>query len=377
MLRNIGTVLTCLALALRHATAAPTWPSSVDELEDIMLVNTGYRARGFAAPVIPCSASLGPGRFTSAEWLRTAFHDMAPGSIFTGRGGLDASIGFELGGDNPGPGFPSTLNSFAPFLTSQSSMADLIAMGVYASVRSCGGPVVPIRTGRTDAEGAGPPGVPQPQNSLFTFQNQFARMGFSTTEMIAVVACGHTMGGVHTANFPQIVPAGTSPNNFKRFDPTDAFDQRIASDYVTGQSADPLVAGPCSASGRCSDDRVFKSDANVTIAAMANPATFQSRCQTLLQKMIDVVPSTVVLTDPIVPYEVKPVAIQLTLLAGGSSLTFSGEIRVRTTARQVASVQLVYSGGTVSTTLKGAAAGLDDSFAVSAYEALPLTGDGY
>ncbi|KAL9118550.1 MAG: hypothetical protein Q9187_004902, partial [Circinaria calcarea] len=302
------TILVWIVAVLQHgAAAAPTWPSSVDELEDIMMLNTGYRARGFAFAVTPCSFSPeGNGRIAAAEWIRTAFHDMATGSVFTGIGGLDASIVFELGGDNIGAAFPTTLTTYTPFLSSQSSMADIIALGVYTAVRSCGGPVVRIRSGRIDATAAGPNGVPLPQNSLFTFQNQFARTGFSTTEMIAVTACGHTVGGVHAENFPQVVVAGTVPNNYQHFDSTTAFDEKIASEYIAGVSTDPLVVGPSVFAGRNSDARVFAADGNVTIRSMADPATFASTCSTVLQKMIEVVPAGTVLTDPITPYEIKP-----------------------------------------------------------------------
>ncbi|KAL9027843.1 MAG: hypothetical protein Q9196_003688, partial [Gyalolechia fulgens] len=370
-LKSIGLVL-CYSLSI---AAAPTWPSSMDELEDIMMLNTGYRARNFATPVTPCGFSAnGPGRITAAEWVRTAFHDMATGNTFTGIGGLDASIVFELGGDNPSPDFDTTLTTFVPFLSSRSSMSDIIAMGMYTAVRSCEGPIIPVKTGRIDATEAGPPGVPQPQNSLFTFQNQFARMGFDTTQMIAVVACGHTLGGVKSANFPQVVPAGSAPNGFKEFDSTAKFDEKIASEYVAGTSTDPLVVGPARAAGRDSDFKVFNADGNATISSMADPATFQSTCQAMLQKMIEVVPASVTLTDPIVPYDVKPVALQLTLQAGGSEIQFAGEIRVRTTSRpasQISSVQLVYkdrTGGSdcgtcmISATSKGTAAGFDDTF---------------
>ena len=377
MIRRFWAALACIATVCPRGAAVPTWPSSVDELEDILFLNTGYRARGFAVAVTPCSFSAqGKGRIASAEWIRTAFHDMATGNVFTGLGGLDASLVFELGGDNIGAAFATTLTTFAPFLTSRSSMADIIAAGIYTAVRSCGGPVVSIRAGRIDATAAGPPGVPLPQNSLYTFENQFARTGFNTTEMIAVTACGHTVGGVHAVNFPQIVPAGTAPNDYHLFDSTTVFDEKIASEYF-GNSTDPLNVGPSKAAGMDSDAKVFAADGNVTIQAMANPATFASMCQTMLQKMIEVVPSGTVLTDPIVPYEIKPNAVQLTLLSGGSSIKFAGEIRVRTTFRpasQIASVQLAYkdrTGGTscgsctISAKPKGSAAGFDDSFTVS------------
>ncbi|KAL8825896.1 MAG: hypothetical protein Q9191_004136 [Dirinaria sp. TL-2023a] len=362
---------TLVILNRAKAASAPTWPSPVDELEDIMLLNTGYNARGFATAVTPCSFSAqGNGRIAAAEWIRTAFHDMATGNVFTGEGGLDASLVFELGGDNIGAAFQTTLTTFAPFLSSRSSMADIIALGVYTAVRTCGGPVVPVKTGRIDATEAGPPGVPLPQNSLYTFEQQFLRTGFNTTEMITVTACGHTLGGVHAEDFPQIVTAGSAPNNFVHFDSTTKFDEKIASEYAAGKSTDPLVVGPSIASGRASDARVFGADGNVTIKALANPATFASRCSTMLQKMIEVVPSGTTLTDPIVPYEIKPDKLQLTLLDGGAQLLFEGEIRVRTTSRQVSGLALVYkdrsgkdcTGCKIVAASKGTAAGFDDTF---------------
>ena len=375
----------CVALVALHAAniaSAPTWPSPIDELEDIMQLNTGYRARGFATAVTPCSFSAqGNGRIAAAEWIRTAFHDMATGNVLTGTGGLDASLVFELGGDNIGAAFPTTLTTFAPFLTSRSSMADIISLGVYTAVRSCGGPVVPIKAGRLDATAAGPPGVPLPQNSLFTFQQQFLRTGFNTTEMIAVTACGHTLGGVHAEDFPQIVTAGSAPNDFVHFDSTTKFDEKIASEYTAGKSTDPLVVGPSVASGRASDLRVFGADGNVTIAALANPTTFASRCSAMLQKMIEVVPSGTALTDPIAPYDIKPNNLQLTLLAGGTQLLFEGEIRVRTTSRPIAGLSLIYkdrNGGNgcgnckIAASLKGTAAGFDDTFSVSIHLLLAI-----
>jgi hypothetical protein len=390
MIRPSLTILAWIAAVVPYgAAAAPNWPSSIDELEDIMLLDTGYQARGFAVPVTPCSFSAqGNGRIAAAEWIRTAFHDMATGNVVLGTGGLDASIVFELGGiatENIGAAFNTTLTTFVPFLSSRSSMADLIALGVHTAVRSCGGPVVPIRAGRIDAVAAGPPGVPLPQNSVGTFVGQFARMGFNATEMIAVVLCGHTLGGVHATDFPQIVAPGTVPNDFQHFDSTTAFDEKIASEYISGTTIDPLVVGISKSSGRNSDGRIFASDGNVTVKAMSDPATFAEVCTMVLQKMIEVVPSGTALTDAIVPYDIKPSAIQLTLLDGGGDLSFTGQIRVRTTVRpanQITSLQLVYkdrNGGNacgnciIKASYKGSAAGFDDNFAVSVPLALALT----
>ncbi|RYP50690.1 hypothetical protein DL768_003834 [Monosporascus sp. mg162] len=365
--------------------ADPTWPSPIDELEEIMYQVRGYRSRQFGGTVMPCSnEASGPGRLAAAEWVRTAFHDMAATTIDTRTnvraGGLDASIQYELGNlENAGPAFLTTLRFMQDFYTSRSSMADLIALGTHFAVRSCGGPAVPVRAGRVDAGIAGPLGnIPMPQNSAFTFENQFARMGFSRAEMIQVVACGHTLGSVHAAEFPQIVPVGSAPPNDEvPMDSTPAaFDNRIVTEYISGNTTNPLVVGPSVRATRHSDFKVFNSDQNVTVRAMASPAEFSSTCQRVLQKMIDTVPSSVALSDPIQPYFVKPVNMQLTLNAGASTMRLSGLIRVRTTGLagdSVSSVAVTFkdrnggnscgsAGCTFTASLLGASNGFDDTF---------------
>jgi catalase (peroxidase I) len=87
-----------------------------------------------------------------------------------------------------------------------------------------GGPQINFRAGRIDAQQAGPPGVPQPQESLQSHTTAFARMGFTPTEMIQLVACGHTIGGVQKVAFPDIVPAtaatSANPDGNMAFDQT-------------------------------------------------------------------------------------------------------------------------------------------------------------
>lgn len=304
---------------------------------------------------------------------------MAPHNRYFGTGGLDASLQFELtNGENTGPGHNTTLQFYSNYLSGRSSMADLIAAGVYASVRSCGGPIVPLRLGRIDAT-AGGTGVPQPQNSVFTFQQQFDRMGFNPTEMIQLTACGHTLGSVHSTEFPQIVPASAGQIGL---DSSNAvFDNNIATEYVAGNTSNPLVVGPSTAIGRNSDFKVFNSDSNVTISTMTSPSAFRSICQTVLQKMIEAVPAGVNLTAPIAPYAVKPVAMQLTLNSGGTTFLLSGYIRVRTTQLPTSSIKNVVltwrdrNGGSncgsnsacsVTATLQGVSTGFDDSFGVCA-----------
>ncbi|KAH6680685.1 WSC domain-containing protein [Halenospora varia] len=387
-------ILVCTAVFFGGGRAAiPTWPAPIDELEDVMYLNTGYKSRGLSSHITPCSYSeFGAGRQTAAEWLRIGFHDMATTDIFFApHGGIDGSIAFELqNGENVGTGFQTSLNIYSNFLNSRVSIADMIALGVYSSVRGCGGPAIPMRGGRVDATKAGKTGVPQPQNGRGTFINQFARMGFNAVDMIQMVACGHTMGGVHAAEFPNIVPPRTAPNDFQLFDTTPEFDNNIVVQYVNGPISDPLTVGPSVANTRNSDFQVFTADApntNSTVKAMQAPATFNSVCSSILQRMIETVdPDTTTLSDVIQPYEVKPSGLQLTLLAGGTQIKFLGDIRVRTTTRsasQIASVLLIYKdriGGStcgscsITTTVAGTANGFDDSFSFYSFDAnLPST----
>lgn len=179
------------------------------------------------------------------------------------------------------------------------------------------------------------------------------------------------MLGVHAADFNNIVAPGTAPNDFQLFDTTPEFDNLIATRYISGPDTDPLAVGISTSSGRNSDFAVYTADNNVTLQAMTNAATFNTMCTSILQRMIETVPPTVTLSDVIAPYEVKPSGLQLTLLSGGTQITFSGDIRVRTTSRTVSTVQIVYTdrngaaGGTIPTTLSGKANGFDDSFSVS------------
>ena len=211
MTPSLSLVLLSFIPSLALAVTVPTWPNpKTDELEDIMFLNTGHRAKLFSKPVTPCSFSAqGAGRIAAGEWLRTSFHDAAASNTYFGQGGLDASIIYELTkGYDIGSAFPTTLTTYEPFFGPRTSFADIIALGTYTSVRACGGPSIPIRPGRVDATTfASYLAVPQPADTQDAFINEFARMGMSQTQMIQAVACGHTIGGVHTANFPYDCPS--------------------------------------------------------------------------------------------------------------------------------------------------------------------------
>jgi len=54
----------------------------------------------------------------------------------------------------------------------------------------------------------------------------FAGAGFNQADAIGLTACGHTMGGVHHANFPDVVPeSAVGPDNA---DGRIAFDDTVA-----------------------------------------------------------------------------------------------------------------------------------------------------
>jgi hypothetical protein len=301
---------------------------------------------------------------------------MATADVASGKGGLDGSIQYMLDdGENLGPGFNTTLRFLAGYHSSRASIADLIALGVHVSVRSCGGPIIPVRGGRIDAAGPGDMGVPQPEHDIALFRQQFARMGFTPEEMIQVTACGHTLGGVHNNEFPELVSATEVGS-----DSTVAlFDNKVVTEYLDSNTSNPLVVGPAVTLGKDSDRRIFDSDGNSTVKAMVDPDKFRDACRKVLQKMIDVVPAGVTLSEPILPYTVKPVNLQLTLQQGASELLLRGNIRVRTThlpQMTIHNLVLTYrdrdggnncgaNGCNITTTLLGGGRGLDDTFIVS------------
>lgn len=217
---RIVQLLVHVAAVMASASASTyTWPSDTDFLETLLYEQIGQDAFSPAAVVAPCGiVDLGKGRSVAAEWIRTAYHDMSTHDAEAGTGGLDASIGFELDRpENAGrPQFSETMLNMQQHLTARSSLADLVAMGAILSAGSCsqGDVMIPFRGGRIDATEAGPKGVPEPQQELDSHVAAFKRQGFNKTEMIGLVACGHTLGGIHGVDFPTIVDAPeTDPNN--------------------------------------------------------------------------------------------------------------------------------------------------------------------
>ncbi|KAJ3906338.1 heme peroxidase [Lentinula edodes] len=233
-----------------------------------------------------------------AQWLRIAYHDMSTHDIDDGSGGLDASIQYEL--DRPqniGQGMIDSLNDFKAFriATPFFGMADTIALGAVFAVAGCGGPLIPFSAGRVDATEPGPETVPEPQQDLASHTEAFRRQGFSPTEMIGLVACGHTLGGVRQVDFPLIVT--DTEDVVQSFDTTINFDNAVVSEYLQNTTQNILVVGP-NVTTR-SDFRIFASDGNVTMQSFLSSDTFAETCKDLIGRMINTVPNGVTLTQPI------------------------------------------------------------------------------
>jgi Peroxidase len=216
--QNLIVLAGCFTAISRHV-AAYTWPDyQIDLLGGYLYEQSGHLANSLAPGVFPCDtlivSTVDTGRADSAEWLRTAYHDMATANVEAGTGGIDASIGFETDRpENVGSAFNGSLSFFLVFQSVRSSMSDLIAMGALTAVESCSKGAVRLsyRGGRIDATGPGLAGVPKPEEDLNSHVSSFKKQGFNATEMIGLVACGHTLGGVHGKDFPEIVPVLQDP----------------------------------------------------------------------------------------------------------------------------------------------------------------------
>ncbi|KAK6197264.1 Oxysterol-binding protein OBPa [Pestalotiopsis sp. IQ-011] len=312
-----------------------------EEMEHVLVDNSGTNSDGFINAVTPCSNYVGfssggskRGEQSSAQWVRMAFHDAITANLAAGTGGVDGSIGYE--GDraeNPGQFIEDTLRFMGPTITGYMSMADNIALGLVASLSTCGATVgdIALRAGRKDALEAGPSGVPEPTTDIETTLSQFEAAGFNQAETIALTACGHSLGRIHYSNFPEIVDESVvSSNNLNGgvgFDDTPAdFDASVINEYLdgTGQQGGLLVTAPNEEDR--SDFRLYTSDNNETMKALSEEAAFQATCLSLFERMIDTVPADVQLSDPIVPMTWKAVDVALDVNASGN-VSVSGLIR--------------------------------------------------
>ncbi|RYO80388.1 hypothetical protein DL762_007660 [Monosporascus cannonballus] len=330
-----------LLLLLASQGLAYTWPDAkVDHLEALLYQQQQYHGSLVGSDVRWCFLTTFDldelraisGRLTAAEWIRVAYHDMATADVEAGTGGLDASISFETDrGENGGPAFNSTMRQLYLSHSAKSSMADLIAMSAVLAVGGCSNGKVWLdyRGGRIDATEAEPLGVPEPHQGLEEHTEIFRRQGFNQEEMIGLVACGHSVGGVHGSVFPQIVPVVEGPGNEASLHPFDStaatFDNHVAVEFTENSTQNALAFGHNEITR--SDHRIFTADGGNIISRMAQDNDFYlTTCKNLLERMIDTVPKNVELSDVIEPIVTKPDYMNIVVNEDGT-LFVRGEVR--------------------------------------------------
>ncbi|KAJ7229489.1 heme peroxidase [Mycena rebaudengoi] len=185
----------------------------------------------------PCDMFIfdGPnsGRSNAADWIRNAYHDMATYNSTDGSGGMDGSIHFaeeQSRAENTGDGFSNTVGLLFQEANRYISVADAFAIGAIMAIENCGGLDIAFRGGRVEAAVVNSPGVPEPEQDLDSHIASFSRQRFTPTEMIGLVACGHTFGGVQRDPFPDIVPEVNDANNTQS---VLHFDNNVATEYIS------------------------------------------------------------------------------------------------------------------------------------------------
>jgi hypothetical protein len=269
-----------------------------------------------------------PGIQKAAEWVRTNFHDAVTHDATTGIGGLDASIQYELDRpENLGAALNNTLNDMASSVNIRSSAADVLALSLVMSVARCADMRVPLRLGRKDAPEAGIKGVPEAHTDLNTTRKRFETASLTETEMITLIACGHSIGGVHSVDHPEVVSGPVTAENKATFDTTSGeMDNNVVLEYLDNSTSNPLVVNPNNTLN--SDKRIFLADDNATMRRLADKAYFKSQCETVFEKMLNLVPADVTLTEPMEPADIRPYIVSHRIKDGAVEL--SGRIRVRT-----------------------------------------------
>ncbi|KAJ7678175.1 heme peroxidase [Mycena polygramma] len=279
-------------------------------------------------------------RTNAADWLRTAYHDMATHNIDDGTGGLDdVSIRFLAETNRT-----EVCSVHSPFPIMRHVMLHQTESWHRVQQYRSRVPQIAYRGGRVDALAPNSPGVPRPEQSLDEHIDSFKKQGFTKEEMISLVACGHTFGGVQHETFPDIAPDLQDPHNnslsVSHFDTTNFVFDNNASEYVSGTTGNPLVVGLNQTMN--SDKRIFASDGNVTMKSFADdPKLFGKTCSELIARMIDTVPKGVQLTEVIEPLPVKP-TVSFTL--GGDTLQLTTEVRFFGMSNDTRNVQLLAEG---------------------------------
>ncbi|KAF8185426.1 hypothetical protein BJ912DRAFT_485603 [Pholiota molesta] len=150
--------------------------------------------------------------------------------------------------------------------------------------------------------------------------------------MIQLVACGHTIGGVRSVDLTEVVKPNASEASgvaLADFDTKPQFDTAIITEYLDGTTQNPLVV-PASNVSFASDLRIFSSDGNVTMKSLASPTSFADTCATMIERMLNTVPSDTQLTEEI---ELLPVKVREAFITVvNSQLLFITSLRLSRSA---------------------------------------------
>jgi hypothetical protein len=147
--------------------------------------------------------------------------------------------------------------------------------------------------------------------------------------MITLIACGHSIGGVHSIDHPEIVSGQVSAENKASFDTTKGvLDNAVVLEYLDNNTTNPLVTNKNDTLN--SDKRIFAADDNKTMNKLADAAYFKGQCEAVFERMLNLVPGDVTLSEPFEPADIRPYIGSYQITSDGS-VEFSGRIRVRTT----------------------------------------------
>ncbi|KAF7330709.1 Peroxidase [Mycena sanguinolenta] len=328
--------LEALMISFIAVANAYIWPSpQLDALEAARFDQQGFNANLLTGFIQPCDTfqfGSDTGRANAADWIRTAYHDMATHNSTDGTGGLDASIRLQKNRYGQSDGFDNTMTLIflLDIVNRYISTADNIALAALIAIENwsvtvflvashlhSGGPEIAFRGGRADAAVPNAPGVPEPQQDLASHIASFARQEFTQAEMIGLVVCGHTFGGVQHDFFPDIVNVlndTTDTEDVAHFDTTFVtFDNNVALEYISGTTQNPLVVG-------------FNDTTNSDKCSLIRSTSIPPLAQICSRRMLDTVPSNVTLTDVITPLPVKPSNVELIL--DGDTLQLWGQVRL-------------------------------------------------
>jgi L-ascorbate peroxidase len=200
-------ITTCLLNLALHATAVTYLKPTARQLSalktavnKIKYIQSQPDTTGFGGP------------FISAVEIRVAFHDAGTYDKTSRTGGADGSIMNELNfaenRDIDTLVYP--IFSSPPSPKDPMSYADQLQLAGTLAVKKLGGPAIPFRMGRLDADDyhhavnnvTNLPG--DPFMSVQDLVSDFARMGLNKRDIITLVTGSHTVGRVFFETFPTL-----------------------------------------------------------------------------------------------------------------------------------------------------------------------------